>query len=535
MQATNTATGCVADDDITITVNPAAPPFSFTDQTFCPSGSTAIALPAGPAGMTSYSWTPATLINNPTSNGPTATIKTPLPSTQTTYTLTITNADGCKSSADVKYTPSVSNPVAGSSRNACKGTPVQLGVSPGMSGTYSWSVSPSSGATYTMSSTSISNPVFTPTSAGTFTITVSYTESGCTTTDVVTITGIDYTAPAVASPSVCANTCVQIGVSSPEAGAAYAWSPATGLSDPNIYNPVACVTSSNATYRLTITGANGCIATQDVIVGVSNAQAPSVNVPPAYGCYGSGSATFFPNISPSGTYNYLWSPNDGTVQDIYAKNAVVYITSPNTKTYNLGVTDVSNGCSSTAKGILNVSFCSLPVKLIDFTAKGRESSVELEWKVSQEIDLSYYEVERSADGKVFSGIGKVKAVNSSVYQLVDNYPANGVNYYRLKSVNVDGNFTYSEVRKVLIGASGSIGLYPNPSSTIVHVTFSAGMQNKKANLFVFAADGRIVFRKQIETLKPAEVITTTGFAKGQYYVRISTENQVVIKPLIIAR
>ena len=537
--ATNTATGCTADDDIVVTVNPAAPTFSFTDQTFCPSTSGAIALPAGPSGMSAYSWSPASLVQNPTSNGPTATTLSTPPASATAYSLTVTNSNGCQSNATVNFTPSIPNPVAGSSRTACKGTPIQLGTSPGMAGTYSWTVTPDPGsATYTLSSTSISNPVFTPTSAGSFTIKVSYTSGGCTTTDVVVINSVDYTMSPIPSQVVCRNSCVQIGTSSPDASATYSWSPVTGLSDPNSSNPTVCVTTSDVTYQLTATGANGCSATQTVIVGVNPQPAPSVSIPSIDACYGGGSVVFQPDISPTGSYNYLWGPNDGSLSSIYSQTPSARIGSLGAKTYNLNVTNSSTGCSNNAAALLNVNNCALPLGLESFTATAQSKNVLLTWKISDEANLSYYVVEFSVDGINFGTIGTKKATNSSLYEFLHTSPVNGINYYRLRMVSTDGSITYSEIRTVkmqLTDKSAYVQLYPNPANNILFLAFSGDIVGKKASMVVLSADGRTLMKKKVTALGTVESIVTASFAKGMYYVQIISDGAIVNKPVVIIR
>ena len=352
--ATNSITGCVVNDDVVVTVNPAVTPFSFTNETFCPSTAGALPLPAGPSGMTTYSWSPASLVTNPTSNGPTATTLTTRPATATTYTLTATNAQGCAASASVVFTPEVTNPVAGNSKTICRNATAQLGATPALPGTYTWTGT----AAANLSSTSISDPVFTPTATGVFTFTVSKTDpGGCITTASVTITVVDFTLPAMSSPTVCENTCVQIGTSIISAGAQYFWSPTTGLSNANIPNPMACVGTTSTTYKLTAIGVNGCVATQTVLVGVNPSPAPTITIPTVTACLGDSNVQFTPTVTPSGTYNYQWFPTNAALSNIYVANPEVYITGLGNKQYTVLVTNTTTGCASTGTANLVVDFC----------------------------------------------------------------------------------------------------------------------------------------------------------------------------------
>ncbi|MBL7815796.1 MAG: hypothetical protein JNL70_12350 [Saprospiraceae bacterium] len=352
--ATNSITGCSVNDDVVVTVKSPVAPFSFTNQTYCPSTAGALPLPAGPSGMTTYSWSPASLVTNPTSNGPTATTLTTRPTSATTYTLTVGNVEGCTASASVVFTPEVTNPVAGDNKTICKNTTAQLGATPALPGTYTWTGT----AAANLSSTSISDPVFTPTATGVFTFTVSKTDpGGCITTANVTITVVDFTLPALSSPTVCENTCIQIGTSTTSAGAQYFWSPTTGLSDANIPNPMACVGTTSTTYKLTAVGVNGCVATQNVVVGVNPSPAPTVTIPTVTACLGDSNVQFTPTVTPSGTYNYQWFPTNGTLSNTYVADPKVYITGVGSKQYTVIVTNAATGCASTATANLTVDFC----------------------------------------------------------------------------------------------------------------------------------------------------------------------------------
>ncbi len=360
--ATNTLTGCVVTDNVTITINPPVPPFTFTNQTFCPSIPGAIPLPAGPSGMASYSWSPASLVINPTSNGPTATTLATRPQAVTNYTLTVTNVQGCTAAATVTFTPSVSIPVTGGNKVICLGETVQLGGAPEAGATYTWTSNPISGNAF-FSSTSISNPTFTPTAAGVYVLTVSKTDiGGCITTAMVTITVNTFTLPALTSPTVCQNSCVEIGTTPALSGVQYFWSPTTGLSNPNISNPIACVTTTSRTYILTAVAANGCVDTKTVVVGVNPSPSPTVNGFVIAVCLGDPAPTLNMTVSPSGTYNYLWSPDDGTLSSIYVLNPTANLIGVGTQTYTLTVTNTTTGCAGIGTATVYVENCTQCVK-----------------------------------------------------------------------------------------------------------------------------------------------------------------------------
>ena len=110
----------------------------------------------------------------------------------------------------------------------------------------------------------------------------------------------------------------------------------------------------------------------------------------------------------------------------------------------------------------------LPVTFGTLSAYRQTGGVQVEWTTYTESNVDHFEVERSSDGQSFSEIGQVTAVGNSSsktnYNLLDASPINGDNFYRVKSVDIDGHITYSSVIRISLGASGnrSVAVYPNP-------------------------------------------------------------------------
>jgi Secretion system C-terminal sorting domain len=527
---TNTATGCTVTDTVIVTVSPPIPAFSFTNVIYCPSAG-AITLPAGPAGMDSYNWTPSNLVLNPTSNGPIATTLAIPPSTPTTFKLYATNVDGCTKSASVLFTPNVTSPVAGNNRTICKGLTTQLGAA-ALPGTYNWSQSPSTGGS--LNSTTISNPIFTANAKGTYTFTVSKLTAGCTSYATVVVTVSDVDLPSLSSPTVCQNTCIPIGFNSTTTGTQYFWNPTTALSDASISNPIACVTTNSLAYTLTAVGVNGCIAAQNMFVTVNPSPSHTVAVAPITACLGATGLSLNSVVLPAGSYNYLWSSNIG-LSNIYAPNPAVSLTAAGIKNYDVVVTNNVTGCATTASTTVTANACTLPIKLESFTAAPQDKTVLLSWVVSEEINVLKYEIEFSTDGRNFWLIGSRAATNSTNYNLVHNSPVFGINYYRLKTIDKDGRISYSEIRTVNFRIAGNLTIYPNPANDILHITFAASSINKSATISVIAMDGKIMYQKNITKLSQTETLDVSKLANGCYIMRVLTNEEVINKSVVVYR
>ena len=116
-------------------------------------------------------------------------------------------------------------------------------------------------------------------------------------------------------------------------------------------------------------------------------------------------------------------------------------------------------------GLANVpSGAILPLDLMKFDAQKRTSTVLLHWLTENEINTSHFEVERSKNGEVFEKIGEVKAdgLIKNNYQLTDFNPLEGINYYRLKMIDLDQTTTYSQIVAIEFEPDFSVLVRPNP-------------------------------------------------------------------------
>ena len=106
----------------------------------------------------------------------------------------------------------------------------------------------------------------------------------------------------------------------------------------------------------------------------------------------------------------------------------------------------------------------LPVELIDFETFQEGESIVLEWATASETNNRHFEIERSEDGIVFETLGvRTGAGNTSditAYNFMDESPLSGDNYYRLKQVDFDGAFEYSEILVIKNENTFELNFYP---------------------------------------------------------------------------
>jgi hypothetical protein len=187
-------------------------------------------------------------------------------------------------------------------------------------------------------------------------------------------------------------------------------------------------------------------------------------------------------------------------------------------------------------GIKNVQV--LPVKMESFTAVPQGNQVNLQWKVSEQINVATYEVEASVDGRIFASIATVASNGNqgATYDAVHTTPVAGINYYRIKTVEKDGAISYSEIRKVTFGKAGDVVIYPNPVQTgVVNISLTGGMIGKSATVSILSMDGKLISQQQIANTNQTETIDVSKLASGSYVVRLITTTAVVNKTIQVIR
>lgn len=212
----------------------------------------------GAGTYTGYQWSPVTGLSNPNAKNPQAT-----PAVTTTYTVTVTDANGCQATdqvvVDVQPLPVVD---AGADAAICLGTSTQLtALATGGSGTYvSYAWSPAAG----LSATNFYNPTASPVVNTTYGVTVTDSK-GCVGNDHVTVSVVE--ADAGLNQAICygGSAYLQATGTGGSGNLSYSWTPVTGLSDPNIANPVASPLVTT-TYTVHITDNVTSLICTDVVV-----------------------------------------------------------------------------------------------------------------------------------------------------------------------------------------------------------------------------------------------------------------------------
>lgn len=188
----------------------------------------------------------------------------------------------------------------------------------------------------------------------------------------------------------------------------------------------------------------------------------------------------------------------------------------------------------------------LPVELIAFTGKEQDDMVLLSWKTASEQNNDFFLVEHSVDGRVFTEIGKVFGAGTTtvlqLYGFEHARPSYPDNYYRLKQVDYDGAYEYSNVilvrmKKVLSNASMDFVMYPNPTTDAqVSLEISELDFSKSLVLEVISLSGNKLISEEYPAGNFDQRINLNlgyGAKQGVYIVRLSQGEQVVVKKLVL--
>ncbi len=178
------------------------------------------------------------------------------------------------------------------------------------------------------------------------------------------------------------------------------------------------------------------------------------------------------------------------------------------------------------------STSTLPIELLEFTAARDGNNVATQWVTATETNNDYFLVERCVSGNTFETIGRVEGAGNSTqllsYQFTDENPVVGINYYRLKQVDFNGNFSYSQIVPVTFMGALEIesSVYPNPSNDGVF-TFAQGSVTVN-EVAVFSSDLKLV---KTVILAPGEkpIISISDVADGIYFLIYEEGGQRQVK------
>ncbi len=172
------------------------------------------------------------------------------------------------------------------------------------------------------------------------------------------------------------------------------------------------------------------------------------------------------------------------------------------------------------KFVLTPSGGLLPVSINRVIILKSNKFNEINWSCLSETNNDFFTIERSADGSTFEAIGTIKGAGNSsreiTYEVTDEAPLRGLNYYRIKQTDFDGKYSYSEVRSVRFTDASTITVSPRTTEGRIYVT--TDMEDYEVS--VLTASGARV--RTLSGLSADQSISIEDLQPGIYFIRVSS-------------
>ena len=234
-------------------------------------------------------------------------------------------------------------------------------------------------------------------------------------------------------------------------------------------------------------------------------------------CVG-GNATFTLPASPF--YNYSWQRPDGSTS---AGNALTLnpVMPSDIGNYTVTLNCTIAGCTNTVSRTLALNACQvLSHTLLHFSGQRKNSTIQLNWRTADEINMSYYVVERSTDGLVFTPVQRVAAKEGELnnYTATDAQVPAGSVYYRIQSVEKNGTINYSSIISFNSTNAQPFTVYPSLISGNTPVTVTCPVTSHTSFIRVVGTDGRVLQTIPVAAGVTKTSIDVTNLARGSYFI-----------------
>ena len=389
------------------------------------------------------------------------------------------------------------------------------------------------------------NYTLSPTASGTYQITVTLTCDGCGDPAVSESFNLAVqAAPAVSIASfpgtfLCNGETgtLTANVANSTGSETYAWSTGGAGASTNV--------TTSGTYTVTVTNACGStIESVDIETGAD----PVVS---SQTCVNAGNmlTTVVTATDPTGDgLSFQWledgvpisSGGDFVITPISATESQLEVNNITSSAYNLSIftCEVSNTCGTTS----SFGCVAVPVEFLYFRGGATEEGILLEWATATETDNEGFMVERSFDGREFKEMGQVEGAGNSqaelYYSFIDREPLRenyvGPIYYRLKQVDFDGGYEYTDVISLDIHPAAPLSIDRTGTfAGSLHVSFSQAYQSQLELRLLTINGDQIVSEKAIWSAGQHEwVLPVNPVVAGIYLVQINNGAQTVTQRLV---
>ena len=183
-----------------------------------------------------------------------------------------------------------------------------------------------------------------------------------------------------------------------------------------------------------------------------------------------------------------------------------------------------------------IGFSPLPVKFIAFNISKQNNNVIVEWVTAEEVNSSYYQIERSLNGNEWTAIGTVKAaLNSNTtksYSFTDKNISARIVYYRIKQVDADEKFVITPVRSIKMQGGTTEIKISAASNNSVYINFSEELKHN-VTISITSFTGQNISKQSISNPTGQVLIQTLTTVHGAYIVTVNDGNGLSVSKQIL--
>lgn len=221
---------------------------------------------------------------------------------------------------------------------------------------------------------------------------------------------------------------------------------------------------------------------------------------------------------------YTWFKDD-VLYDSNAEDSALTITEQGTYRVEVANSDATQLILKSSPIIVSI----LPLTWLSFTASNCSENVCLQWQTENEQNTSHFEIERSVDGKNFMQLSKIASQNipgAHVYNATDDSPAYGTNYYRIRQVDIDGTYSYSDIRSVKVMNAGKLIIRPNPANNFIVLS---GI-DKAERVVLYSITGQMLH--EWRHVNDGQQLNISDLQKGMYIIKVLHHNGEAVHKII---
>ncbi len=236
-------------------------------------------------------------------------------------------------------------------------------------------------------------------------------------------------------------------------------------------------------------------------------------------CDGIGEGAVITNVFTKYCFQFNLSGNTLNLEFLFQLNAA---------NEDIAIDNVEIYCDNPPAAPLQV-VCSaaLPVELVNFKGELRENRVSLNWTTLSEVNNDRFEIEHSVNGIDFIKIGETNGHGNSSkktdYFFEHLTPQQGLNYYRLKQIDFDGNYEYSQIESVRFMEKGEFSLYPNLVDQSFTIEFNSAT-TIDYQIEIIDIVGRKLHSEILSKESQRYIVDASMLKAGNYFVRISNND-----------